>query len=114
MRIVFLLEVMHGAPDEPMGVELAAESSQFAARAVAQNRLCHADGAAKSGHDASDGGDLHLRRRITNQVNVTTTYATLHRNPLAIHGNLGALPFEGFHPFLFEKAREPFRGVGAF
>src|SRR3984893_7775809 len=59
--VVFLLEMVHGAADEPVGVELASQCFQFAATAAAQDGLRDAARAAKTGDDAADGGDLHLR-----------------------------------------------------
>src|ERR1700733_7439016 len=60
LRIVFLLKMMHGAADEPVGGEFAAQYAQFNAAARVQNGLGDAQGAAKPGHDAAYGGDFDL------------------------------------------------------
>src|ERR1700751_3593019 len=114
MRIILLLEMVHGAADQPMRIQLTAKHLQFAASAVAQNGLCNAKRAAKTGDDAADGRDLYLRGRVPDQIDLAIADAALHWDPAAIDRNLGALPFQRLHMFLFEKTREALGGVVSF
>ena len=86
---------------------------QFAAAAVAQDGLRDAERPAKTGHDATDSGDLHLRRRVADQIDIAIADAALHRHPAAIDRNAGALPFHRLHVFFFQKTRQALGGVAA-
>src|SRR5580693_832503 len=106
--------MMHGTADQPMGIELSAERPQFAAASVAQDGLRDAQRTAKTCHDAAYRSDFYLRSRVADQVDLAIADAAFHRNPAAIDGNLGALPFHRLHVLAFEKTRKTFGSVVAF
>src|SRR5271163_1469211 len=113
MRIVFLLEVMEGPPDEPVRAKLTAQGGKFAAVAITQDGLGDPQSSAKSRDDAADGGNLYLRGGVAHQKDFAVADAPAHRNPLFVDRNARALPLERLHIFLLQKALDAALGVAA-
>src|ERR1700742_1517413 len=103
---------MHRATDELVRVEFATQRSQLAAFALAKDGLRDADGATEAGDDAADGSYFYLRGGVSDEVNVSVADAAFDGHPLAIDGNLSALPLERLHVLFLEEAREALCGVG--
>lgn len=113
LGILFLLKMVEGAADEPVGAEFTAQGEEFGATAGLQNGLGDAEGAAEAGDDAAHGRDFDLGGGVADEINMAVADALSNGDPLAIDGNARALPLEGLEMFFFKEAFEAALGVAS-
>src|SRR5258708_38980610 len=110
VRIIFLLKMVQGFPDEPVGVQLAAKLAEFVALTGTQQGIGNALSAAEAGDNAADGRDLYLCRGVSHQKNFAVADSPLHRNPFTVDRNARALPFDRFHVLLLQELLDALLG----
>src|ERR1700719_1183172 len=80
---------------------------------MVQNGLRHTERTAKTGDDATHGGNFHLCRGVAHQINVAIANSFTNRHPFAINGNARALPLKRLEMFFFKEAFEASLGVAS-
>src|SRR3990172_4785505 len=102
--VVVLAETVQRAANQQMHIELAAQGPQLGTGAIAQNGFTDAEGAAETGDDAADGGDLDLAGGVADKKDAPTAEFSLDRRPAEVCRNARTLIAERAKVFLLPEA----------
>src|SRR5579862_3107663 len=111
IRVMLLIKMVHGAADQPVSSELAAQRTQFAAVCGTEQHVGYTLRAAEAGDDASDSRDFYLRGGVSDQKNFAVADAAFDRNPLLVNRNARALPLQGFERSFLQEALNALLGL---